>query len=271
MSRHTLQFGDPPASAEINRTTAPTAAPTSLSGGSVKDFNFLMMDLLSKAQSASPVNLRTRELNLEKESLSRVEAGPQGDEKFLSPQRQADIRSGRVQATEGERSRVSALANEFERKVENLPSILNSLQSFAKSFEDTGDRIISHTFKEDASGNVTWVGITENNKVITRGVGDVGSGRVTSTPTSSKLSFKEANDLGLPNSLVGRTETDVLEELQLTDPPQWFIDLIQSREQQTLLPGRLALEWEKFRQDILSGESGIGEESTGGLPDFDDL
>lgn len=170
-----------PASSQISPETAPTAVPASIgkatySKEQVANFNTLLVNLLSKSQGLSAGRMRERERGLATETLRRGAEETTGRERFLSPGQQRQIRGARVGATEAERIGITAKRQELERKIENFPKFLTAFSDFAEKMKDKGDEFVSHTFKEDPAGNVTWVGITTDGRVVQKPIGPIGKG-----------------------------------------------------------------------------------------------
>lgn len=218
---------EPAASSSISPLTAPTAAPTRFKAGDVQRFNLLLTQLLTDAQNIDTTGFQQRETNLQEESLRRAGqsfVGTPSDQ--LSPAQQAQVRGAGVGATEVARELSQSQRKEFEGKVEGLPNLLTALSKFADSFEEEGDKIISHTFKEDPDGNVTWIGINQNNEVIERPVGKVGKG------------FKDTGD-GVSGVGFTPTEKKKISALEVDKfPPEVqnkIVNLLTSTQQQQFI------------------------------------
>lgn len=144
----------------------------------------LMKSLLTKYQGLSGQNFYQKELNLGNEAINRAQSSVQSN-LALSPNEQGQIRNARVQAIEDPLQMSIAQRKDWEQKVQNFPDMINAISDFAsKMGENSGDKIISQTFKEDDQGNVTWVGITKDHNVITQDIGKIGA-------PASKRSFTE--------------------------------------------------------------------------------
>ena len=115
-----------PATTEITRFTS----------DQVQLFNNALTNLLVKSQGLNTTGLRQKEQLLERESLRRAGAQTAGQETFLSPAQQAEIRGARVGATETERSLVAAQRQERAAQIGRLPQILSSLSQFAQAFAE---------------------------------------------------------------------------------------------------------------------------------------
>lgn len=82
------------------------------------------------------------------------------------------------------------------------------------------------------------------------------------------LTIAEAKSLGLPPSLIGRSQTQVLTDLQSPAPPAWYKDYIENQMQANVTPEYLTGEWKKFSGNILgtfmkaSGAAGAAGGST---------
>jgi len=179
-ARQSMSFA--PASTQINQQTAPTAAPSTIQGArnpdSLRAFNSLLSDLLVKSQNIDQTGYIERGTNFQKEALSRASAATTGEEKRLSPAQQSQIRGARVGAIEEPAKISAAQQKEFQSKVENIPNLLKSMSQFAeqmKEEEPEATKFISQTFKEDDAGNVTWIGIDENQNVVKRDLGQIGT------------------------------------------------------------------------------------------------
>jgi hypothetical protein len=166
MARLDLTFGQP-ATSQVTQATAPTAAPfrsttSKFSQDQVQNFNNLLTGLLTKSQTIPEEGYNQRSTNLQKAALDRASAITPTDQRGLSPSQQSSIRSAQVSAVEQPLQTAEQQRTAFQGKIEKLPSLLSSLSDFSKAFEDEGKKLVSHTFKEDASGNVTWVGVMQN-------------------------------------------------------------------------------------------------------------
>lgn len=69
----------------------------------------------------------------------------------------------------------------------------------------------------------------------------------------------------LPLSLVGKPEQEVLAQLESSNPPQWFKELIQQQQQISLTPQALQTEWEKFRKGVLGAVTTTSKNTPSGL------
>ena len=70
-------------------------------------------------------------------------------------------------------------------------------------------------------------------------------------PAIDKLSISEANQIGLPRALVGKSQDQIFDQLRLDVPPVWFEELVE-RELEEVLPAvELRSRWNGFRQKVL--------------------
>lgn len=110
----------------------------------------------------------------------------------------------------------------------------------------------------------------------TGSTGGSATSRTGSTTSKNTLTLAEAKSLGLPNILVGKSEAQVLSDLQLPHPAAWFVEMIkQTGELPTLLPTDVIARWNTFRNTILgitnktSTPKTSSTSSTSGLPSFE--
>ena len=108
-----------------------------------------------------------------------------------------------------------------------ITKLFIALSKLADSFEEEGDKIISHTFKEDPDGNVTWIGINQNNEVIERPVGKVGKG------------FKETGGVGTGGVGFTNEEKKKISALEVDKFPaevqNKIVNLLTSTQQQQFI------------------------------------
>lgn len=97
-------------------------------------------------------------------------------------------------------------------------------------------------------------------------------------PTSGvgdKLTLSEAKSLGLPVSLIGRSQEQIISDLQNSTPPKWFVDYNEMNKEheslkvgeidvpmrkggQNLLPEVTKADWDEFRNGIMNSFTGGG-------------
>lgn len=65
--------------------------------------------------------------------------------------------------------------------------------------------------------------------------------------TGNVITIAEAKSLGIPVSLVGRSQAQVIQDLSSNTPPAWFVEYIQNQKQENLLPSNLQKEWVNFK------------------------
>jgi LysM repeat protein len=88
-----------------------------------------------------------------------------------------------------------------------------------------------------------------------------------SSPRGDKLTISEAKSLGLPLSLVGRSEAEVLNEINSPNPPSWFKDMIEQKLQASVSDNYLIQKWREFKDAFNKTQSSGG--SSGGLSESD--
>lgn len=66
--------------------------------------------------------------------------------------------------------------------------------------------------------------------------------------TVKKITLTEAKSQGLPLSVVGMTESDLVNSLQSEEPPKWFVEKTQSEEGMVLSTQNIKTQWDKYRQ-----------------------
>lgn len=86
-------------------------------------------------------------------------------------------------------------------------------------------------------------------------VDEILNGKPTSGVTNG-LTISEAKSLGLPLSLIGKSEQEFFAELTSDTPPDWFIEYIESQKRQNLLPDVVEELWQTFRQNTINKFSG---------------
>lgn len=104
---------------------------------------------------------------------------------------------------------------------------------------------------EDSTGRYAWAIMQDPDgsapSVSTIPIGGPSSGG------GSKLTLSEARTMGLPASLVGKTEAEIGSDLTKNDPPQWFIEM--DPDYKGLSPDALKSEWNNFKQRAMSSRS----------------
>lgn len=65
------------------------------------------------------------------------------------------------------------------------------------------------------------------------------------------LSIKDTQDLGLPISIAGLTEQEVIESLADSEPPQWFTEAENATNLQSIHPSTLTEKWNEYRANLL--------------------
>ena len=65
--------------------------------------------------------------------------------------------------------------------------------------------------------------------------------------TQNTLTLNEAKNLGLPTSLVGKSEAEVGRDLDSSIPPIWFKEMAESQLRQSLTPQKLQQLWNEFK------------------------
>jgi hypothetical protein len=63
----------------------------------------------------------------------------------------------------------------------------------------------------------------------------------------NKLTISEAKSLGLPFSLVGRSEAEIASEINSPNPPSWFKDMVEQKLQASVSPNYLMQKWNEFK------------------------
>lgn len=74
----------------------------------------------------------------------------------------------------------------------------------------------------------------------------------TGTGTPPSLSLQELTNLGLPISLLGQDEREVLGSLGQFTPPTWFKDAKEGEVKQSLVPDELQDMWDSFRAGLVT-------------------
>lgn len=72
----------------------------------------------------------------------------------------------------------------------------------------------------------------------------------TGSNSTSKLSLAEARAAGLPVSLVGRSEQDVVDDLQKPLPPAWYVEKAKAEFGQDISDEDLKLSWDEFKVTV---------------------
>ena len=67
------------------------------------------------------------------------------------------------------------------------------------------------------------------------------------SPSGNTLTISEAKSLGLPFSLVGRSEAEIANEINSSNPPIWFKDMVEQKLQASVLPVYLIQKWNEFK------------------------
>lgn len=66
--------------------------------------------------------------------------------------------------------------------------------------------------------------------------------------TGNKVTLAEARTLGLPMSIVGMSEKEIINDLQSSQVPQWFVEKTQKELQQSLMPEEMQALWDEYRK-----------------------
>ena len=85
------------------------------------------------------------------------------------------------------------------------------------------------------------------------------------TGVGNTLTIAEAKALGVPISLIGRSQDQIISDLGSREPPQWFIDSQEAETSQDLLPDVVRERWNEFR-NTLQQVGSAGGDSFSGLP-----
>lgn len=80
--------------------------------------------------------------------------------------------------------------------------------------------------------------------------------------TGPKITFKEAKDNGFPISTVGMTEQEVVQNLNDTQPPKWFLEMLKN-ETGSAVPSSVNTIWDKWRKPLLTGKAAASTSSSG--------
>jgi len=133
-----------------------------------------------------------------------------------------------------------------------------------KTFPGLGkktEKYTSYTTKTNDQGDVTVIGIKRDGT----GVDTLGTVKGAGTASGGTLSPKEASDLGLPPSLIGKNEAQVMKELGSSTIPPWFTDFINLMETsgRVISSQETTARWEEFRRKVLTTVSsgGSGKDS----------
>lgn len=91
----------------------------------------------------------------------------------------------------------------------------------------------------------------------------LGKNPKTSTPGSgSKISLAQVGKYGLPVSVAGKSQDEVIGELQSENVPAWFVEKSNNEAQQNLMPEYVAQLWQDYRKGVISKvetDSGDGD------------
>lgn len=71
----------------------------------------------------------------------------------------------------------------------------------------------------------------------------------------NKITLAEATSKGLPMSVVGRAEQDIVDDLTMKNPPTWFIEKAQSEKGSVISPQNVQNLWDEYRR-------GFGQKKT---------
>lgn len=169
--------------------------------------------------------------------------------------------------------RALAQAEPLERQLGRLQAQRRASLDVAKTqlgFEESRlDRLATQVKTEAKAGEVKFETRTVGGRSIRFGFDKEGNivsrtdlGVAGTTKTGATLSISEAETLGLPKSLVGRSEQQIFSDLQQTAPIQWFLDWINLMEttDRVISPQEAQARWEEFRRKILTegGTTGGG-------------
>ena len=69
---------------------------------------------------------------------------------------------------------------------------------------------------------------------------------------SEKLNTIDAQRLGLPKSIVGLSENEVLDQLRDPTPPDWFVEIEEGKPDGAKTRDELDRAWKEFRTEILT-------------------
>ncbi len=76
-----------------------------------------------------------------------------------------------------------------------------------------------------------------------------------STQNTNKITLSEARQNKLPMYVVGMSEAEITNSLYQQDPPDWFVKKLNDENVSTMLPMFVKQEWDKFRNQIFSGQN----------------
>lgn len=98
------------------------------------------------------------------------------------------------------------------------------------------------------------LGLPEDQQLFAYLAAEKKASSVGSGGSSDKITLSEARSLGLPLSVVGMSEEDILASLYSPEPPAWFREKISNEMRATPIPEVLSAAWEKFRKEKLEDE-----------------
>lgn len=91
----------------------------------------------------------------------------------------------------------------------------------------------------------------------------LGKNPKTTTPGSgSKITLAQVGKYGLPVSVAGKSQDEVIGELQGENVPAWFVEKVNNEAQQNLMPDYVAQLWQDYRKGVISKvetDSGDGD------------
>ena len=85
---------------------------------------------------------------------------------------------------------------------------------------------------------------------------------------SQVLTSEEAAKLGLPDILVGKSETEINRDLSSETPPVWFKDLAEQNAKASLVPSYLSTLWKQFQATVNTKTTTAPKTSNSGSVDY---
>jgi len=150
-----------------------------------------------------------------------------------------------------------ALRGQLELKQTQLTSAQKKQLDFVTDYLKRTQPDVQIIQSTDDRGNLTIVGINKNTGTETYRRTIAGAGKA----TGAKLSLSETTKLGLPTSLVGKTEEEIGKDLESIEPPAWFREIAEQRAQMTVSQEELKRLWTELVGKVKSAGTAVSYEN----------
>lgn len=262
-----------------------------IEGEELSQANQRMADLLSEEASAiteARSAYQTGKWGLYNAKISALDKIRENKTKELvAYNEKLDAATKKFNETVGQASRDGAIGGLIEQGITDPTQILNYL-----NYDDNGNQIgdftaseIEKTLKSLVPDTKDWqdkLSGTTRDFYILKGQGllpgsisslpedqqmfaylkqeKVASSVGTGSGTKNPITLAEAKSLGLPISTVGMSQDEILDTLQTSIAPDWFIEKVQNELKMNLTPEAASKAWDEYRNGVMDTAEGKKEE-----------